>query len=132
MVFRAGLVWIGILMLAIINAGLREGFLTPRFGDVWGRATSTIILCSLVVTVAFLSVPWIGARGSAQAFRVGLIWTSLTLAFEFLAGHFVFGNAWESLIADYNLANGRIWILVPISTWVAPIMAARQKKNTRR
>ena len=42
----------------------------------------------------------------------GIMWVALTVAFEFLAGHYVFGNSWKRLTADYNVFRGRIWILV--------------------
>ena len=37
---------------------------------------------------------------------VGIAWVALTVAFEFLAGHYVFGNSWEKLLADYNVLRG--------------------------
>jgi hypothetical protein len=46
----------------------------------------------------------------------------LTLAFEFLAGHYLFGDPWERLLAEYNVARGRFWVLVPITTLLAPIV----------
>ena len=46
----------------------------------------------------------------------------LTLAVEFLAGHFLFRNTWERLLADYNLAQGRVWILVLVTTLVTPVL----------
>ena len=46
----------------------------------------------------------------------------LTLAFEFLAGHYLFGNSWERLLADYDVARGRIWPLVLIVTFVTPLL----------
>jgi hypothetical protein len=70
---------------------------------------------------------WIGATGATEGFRIGLLWTALTLAFEFLAGHYLFGNSWESLAADYNIAKGRLWILVPLTTLIAPLLAARSR-----
>ncbi|MFO8077919.1 MAG: hypothetical protein R6U21_04705 [Thermoplasmatota archaeon] len=57
-----------------------------------------------------------------QAILVGLLWLVLTICFEFLAGHFVFNNPWEKLFADYNVFTGRIWILIPLTTFVAPYL----------
>jgi hypothetical protein len=47
--------------------------------------------------------------------------------FELLAGHYVFGNSWEKLLADYNLFRGRIWALVLIIILFAPLWAFWQK-----
>ena len=56
---------------------------------------------------------------------IGAGWVVLTLAFEFLAGHYLFANSWERLLADYNVAQGRIWILVLITTLLAPVVVYR-------
>jgi hypothetical protein len=52
---------------------------------------------------------------------------ALTLAFEFLAGHYLFGNPWSRLLEDYDVFRGRIWILVLITTAVAPRLCARMR-----
>jgi len=49
-----------------------------------------------------------------------LVWVFFTVGFEFLAGHYVFEKAWETLLADYNLAQGRVWILVLVTCLLAP------------
>jgi hypothetical protein len=71
-----------------------------------------------------VSIGWIGPRTSGQAWGVGAIWVLLILAFEFLAGHYLFHNSWSSLLADYNVFRGRIWPLVLITTLVAPRVCA--------
>jgi len=39
----------------------------------------------------------------------------------------LFGTPWDRLFADYNLAQGRVWILVPITTAFAPWLTARAR-----
>ena len=51
---------------------------------------------------------------------MGAIWFCLTITFEFAAGHYVFGNPWEKLLADYNILEGRIWSLVLLTILLAP------------
>jgi hypothetical protein len=50
------------------------------------------------------------------------------VAFEFLAGHYWFHASWSALFADYNLAQGRIWILVLVTTLLAPVVARAMRK----
>ena len=38
------------------------------------------------------------------------LWLGMTLAFEFLFGHYIAGKSWSLLLADYNLAAGRLWV----------------------
>jgi len=54
-------------------------------------------------------------------------WVALTLAFEFLAGHYLFHNPWDKLLADYDVLHGRIWPLVLIVTLLAPVIAYRAR-----
>jgi hypothetical protein len=54
------------------------------------------------------------------ALVVGAIWATLTLAFEFDFGHWVVGQSWAELLEASNLADGRVWVLVPIWTMIAP------------
>lgn len=112
-------------MLAVLNGGLRELLLDPWIGARSGHVASTILLCFVIQLVAWLAISWIGARTRRDALRVGLLWLVLTVAFEFLAGHYFFGNSWGTLLADYNLFAGRIWTLVLLADLLAPLLAFR-------
>ena len=124
MVMRAVLVWTALLVTASINGIAREAVLIPRVGDVAGRALSTLALCVFITILTWITIGWIAPRSAQQAWAVGVIWVGLTLSFEFLAGHYVFHNPWPRLLEDYNVMAGRIWILVLITTLVAPRVCA--------
>jgi hypothetical protein len=125
---KALVVWVVLLVLAIVNGAFREAVLSPALGAQWGHVTSTVLLSAVVVLLAALSIGWIGAPSDSEAARVGLVWTALVLAFEFLAGHFLFNRSWQYLLADYNVLAGRIWVMVPILTLIAPLLARRLSK----
>ena len=61
---------------------------------------------------------------------IGFGWVTLTLAFEFLGGRFLFGKAWTELAADYNLLAGRIWVLVLVVTLLTPIVVFMRRVAT--
>jgi hypothetical protein len=128
MTYRAVVVWFALMVLAIANGTIREFLLTPRVGPKMGHVASTVLLCAFVFLLAWLLMPWIGARRWTDAWKVGALWLALTLAFEFLVGHYVLRNSWGNLLADYNLSHGRIWILVPIMTLISPrlVLVARR------
>jgi len=48
---------------------------------------------------------------------------------SFVAEHYVFGNSWESLIADYNVFRRRVWVLVLLTNLFAPLWAFLQKQQ---
>ena len=123
MLIRAVLVWIGLLTLAILNGAVREALLVPSVGRAAARALSTVILSALIAAAGWIAMPWIEPHTRRDAWVVGGLWVVLTLGFEFLAGHFLFGKPWPELLADYDLVAGRIWVLVLIVTLVTPIAA---------
>lgn len=59
---------------------------------------------------------------------VGLFWVVITIIFEFVFGHYVMGNSWQKLFADYNLLDGRLWVLVLINNLSAPLISGKIKK----
>jgi hypothetical protein len=125
MLLRATLIWLGILVLASGNGAVRDLVLAPRLGDPLARAISTLVLCGLILLVTWRSIRWIGPRSRRDALIVGSLWVVLTLAFEFLAGHYLFGKAWTTLLEDYDLSRGRIWILALVTTFAAPLLLPR-------
>ena len=124
MVMRAVLVWCVLLVIASFNGIGRETVLIPRVGEVAGRAISSLTLSAFIVILTWGAIGWIAPRSTPQAWAVGVMWVVLTLAFEFLAGHYAFGHPWSRLVEDYNVLRGRIWILVLITTLVSPRLCA--------
>jgi len=94
------------LVVASVNGAIRETLLIPAIGDAAGRAISTVALCVLVLLLTWLTIRWIEPRSSRDAWTVGALWVALTLGFEFLAGHFLFGDPWSQLLEDYNVFRG--------------------------
>ncbi len=109
MALRAFTIWCGLLVMAILNGGFRQRWLTPRLGERRGHWVSTLMLCAGISVVSWLTSSWIHPQNQLDALLLGLGWALLTIAFEFLAGHFVFGKAWPELFADYNVFQGRTW-----------------------
>jgi hypothetical protein len=51
-----------------------------------------------------------------------------TLGFEFPFGRFVEGASWQRLFAEYDLLLGRLWVLVLLSTMLAPPILAQKHR----
>ncbi|MDY6896123.1 MAG: hypothetical protein SVO01_12035 [Thermotogota bacterium] len=115
--------WFLFMLLAIINAGIREGIYTSFLDELRAHQLSTITLMIIFLIGAYLVLRFSQLHLSdQQALIMGSIWMIMTLCFEFIAGHFLFGNSWEKLFADYNILKGRIWILIPITTFLSPYL----------
>jgi hypothetical protein len=121
---RAFGVWLLIVLVAVINGGIRQASISPRTGDTAGHAISTVTLCAAILLLCWGTIGWMRPTTTRVAWSIGALWVTLTLAFEFLAGHYVFGTPWRQLLADYNIFRGRIWVLVLVTTATAPWLAA--------
>ncbi|HHH78333.1 MAG TPA: hypothetical protein ENL18_03860 [Thermoplasmatales archaeon] len=116
--------WLLFMVLAIINAGIREGVYKPAVGDLAAHQISTIIFVTVILVVTYLLLKFSNLELSdSGALIMGSIWLVSTILFEFIAGHYVFGNSWEKLFADYNILRGRIWSLVLLTTFLSPYLA---------
>jgi hypothetical protein len=120
LLLRAIVIWVLLAVVGVGNGVFRGAVLAKRLGDQPAHILATLILCALMFLVAVIFIRWVGPDTLLQASLVGLLWAVLTVSFEFLAGHYLFGNSWEKLLADYNIWRGRIWVLVPIVLYLAP------------
>lgn len=117
--------WLLLLGLAVLNGGARNAGISPWAGEFAGRVISTLTLCALIAVATRATIAWIRPPTTRAALGVGCLWLGLTEAFEFGAGHYLFGKPWEQFLADYDLSQGRIWIAVLVVTLLAPLWAAR-------
>jgi len=115
--------WFLFMILAIINAGLRNNIYRTMIGELRAHQLSTIIFIALIfiVTYVILRLSSISLT-SSEAFLIGILWMLFTVSFEFIAGHFLFGNSWNKLLGDYNILTGRIWIFVLLTLIFTPYL----------
>jgi hypothetical protein len=123
-VLKALAIWLVILVLAIANGLLRESVLFPAFGNPLSLVLSGLLLCALIIFVAYLSLPWLEINRSGQLWAVGLGWLALTLVFEFSFG-IMQGKSFSELLEAYTLRGGNLWVVVLATTALAPYLAAK-------
>ena len=49
------------------------------------------------------------------------------MAFEFMFGRFVMGHPWSRLLQDYNLLQGRVWVVFLAWLALAPYVFHRSR-----
>ena len=121
---RALIVWCAVLAVAFVNGATRELWLIPRLGTIAGEIVSSVALCVVILVVAWAAAAWMSVPSAAEALQVGILWLVLTAAFEFGAGHYLFGRSWNVLLEDYRGVGALIRMPMLITTVVAPIVAA--------
>jgi hypothetical protein len=116
--------WVGILMLAVLNGALREAILIPQLGTATSFILSGVLLSALIFVIAYISLPWLGARRSTELVGIGFGWLALTIVFEFSFG-LLQGKSWQALLEAYMFKGGNIWPVVLVVTALAPWLAAK-------
>lgn len=119
------LAWIPMVLIAIVNGILRESWYGKHINELVAHQISTltgVVLFGLYIWTVIRIWPPDHLR---QSFLIGLFWLGLTIAFEFLFGHYVAGHTWRRLFHDYNLFDGRVWLAVLVWVTIAPCIFYR-------
>lgn len=122
MILRYTLAWLILMVTAIINGAIRESVYKNSLGELHAHQLSTLTGIILFGVIVWALSRWWPLASAKQAWTVGFIWLSMTIAFEFLFGHFVAGHPWSKLLHDYNIFAGRVRPLVLIWTTIAPFV----------
>jgi len=123
--------WLLFMLAAVANGGFRDFVLSPRLGEMGAHLVSTAILCLVIFAGSWVLVRMQRVQGTQTLLQVGVMWLVGTVLFEFLFGHYVVGHSWQRLLADYNLLNGRVWVLVLVTEMLGPLAAARLQARRR-
>jgi len=112
--------WFGLMVLAIINGIARNSLYGPYMKEVTAHQVSTATGIALVLAATWLmNRRWpLPDKRTAQA--IGVMWLTATVVFELGFGHYVIGHSWDRLLRDYNLLEGRVWLLFLAATTVIP------------
>ena len=117
--------WLGATALGVANAGVRELVYADRVGELAAHQISTATLLAALTSYIWLVDQRWPVPTTRTALAIGGIWAALTILFEFGLGHYVMRSPWSDLLANYNLADGRIWVLVPVWMGVGPATLQR-------
>jgi hypothetical protein len=115
-------VWVVMAVLAIGNGGFRELVLIPRVGEYPGHVLSTALLVGAILLVSFGYFSWTAIEYAwLELALVGVGWTVLTVGFEFLVGY-VERTPVSVTLGQYDVLAGQVWIAVPVTLFVAPLL----------
>jgi hypothetical protein len=123
MILKYTLLWLPMVLIAIINGIIRDLTYKKYLGDLTAHQVSTLTgMIFFGVYIWIISSKW-KLESAGQALAVGFIWLVLTVAFEFLFFHYVAGHPWSLLLDNYNILEGRVWVLILLFITIAPYIA---------
>ena len=118
-------IWIVLAVSAIVVATFRVGVLLPKFDEQTAHQLGTILYLIVQFAIIYFFIKKMKINKTKTLLGIGIFWVVITIIFEFIFGHYFMGHPWQKLFADYNLFNGRLWILVLINNLIAPIISRK-------
>ncbi|WP_049927623.1 hypothetical protein [Halopiger goleimassiliensis] len=115
-------VWALMAVMAVLNGVTRELFIVPRTETYTAHVVSTAALIVVVLAIAysFFATTTIDYRFT-ELVGIGVLWAALTVGFEFVVGYLE-GTPPAVTIGQYDVLAGQVWILVPVTLVLAPIV----------
>ena len=127
--YRAVFTWLLFIPVVFLNGTIREVVYKQYMGDLAAHQVSTMFASASFITVAYYHLRHhLRSVGSRSLFTIGLMWLVMTVLFEFGLGFFV-GSSWDKLIYDYNILEGRIWILFLVTLLATPYIIKKWKPS---
>ncbi len=106
--------------LGIANGVLRETTYGKLLPELRAHQLSTLIAVGFLGAYMAGVIRWWPPETATHAWVIGVVWVAATIGFEFLFGRLVAGHSWARLFHDYDLAAGRVWVIVPVWIAIAP------------
>jgi hypothetical protein len=115
--------WVVFMATGIANGILRVSVLATSLSEYAAHLLSTAILCVALFVEINVFLDIVGDDSQRWLIALGVMWTLLTVAFEFGFGHYVARQSWSTLLENYNLLRGRVWPAVLLVILLTPPLA---------
>ena len=123
---RHFLFWLPMILLAFVNASLREIVLRKYFSEITTQQISTITLLLFCFAYTWFAFPKLHILSSRQALLAGISWVALTVIFEFSLG-LLLKHPLEELLANYNIVKGKLWPVFLVGLSLMPYFCLKVK-----
>ena len=101
--------WLIILPVMIANGVFRELVLRRAVGPVMADTLSVVLGIVIIVALTRRLLSPIAGSSSAALVKASATLVMLTVAFEFLFGHYVDNKSWSELVENYYIWRGNLW-----------------------
>lgn len=128
--FKYILAWLPLLAIAVLNGGLRKAVYGRFLSELAAHQVSTVIGIVLFGVYIRVLIDYWRPDSARQSLHVGVLWLGMTVAFEFIFMHYVAGHSWRSLLYQYNILAGRVWVLLLIWVTIAPYVFYRLQSRS--
>lgn len=118
--------WLVLMVIGVGN-GIARGLYAPLLdNDDLAHQLSTFTGIAFLLVAIYFFLTRIGTEyGTMDLVVIGAMWLTMTVAFEFTFGHYVMGNSFDVLLADYNILEGRLWPLFLVMVAIGPYLMGK-------
>jgi hypothetical protein len=121
--------WLPLVLIAIVNGTLRQLLFQQSLGELHAHQLSTATGIALFAVYIWWVIRRWNPASITETVTIGALWVLLTIGFEFGMGHFILNRDWSVLLHDYNIFEGRVWVLVLIWVGIAPTLVFMLRRN---
>lgn len=124
------LYWLPMSILGVANGIIRGLVYSEAAGEPFAHQISAVSLVFLLLVYGLLIRKKLVLKNTQDGIYHGLMWTGLTILFEFVLGYWVFQQPLEVVLENYNIARGQWWPFVLLFIFFLPfILRMINRKN---
>jgi hypothetical protein len=123
MIPKAVLSWLPGILIGIGNGMLREAGFRAFLDELPAHQLSALSFTLIFGVYTWFAIGRLRPGSPRDALGIGALWLALTIAFEFLFGHYVMGHTWERLLHD--------WVVVLLWIATAPFVMCLARRVHR-
>ncbi len=125
MLLKAIAIWLLIAVAEVGHGIVRVSVLNRRLGDRRARQIGVFSGSAIILAIAWLAAPWLGANTTPQCLAVGALWFVLMLAFDVAFGRWVFRASWRRIASEFDFRQGGLLAIGMVIVLLAPWLAAK-------
>lgn len=118
------------LAIAIANGAFRQLVFARLFPELYAHQLSTLTGSILIGAFIWFVVRTWRPASDRHALLIGLVWFSMTLAFESFMGLVLQQRSLSQVLHEYNVFAGRVWPLLLIWVALAPWIFFRLRASS--
>jgi len=123
---RAFGIWLTLVAVESLHGVMRRVLLERRLGDLPARQVSVLTGAVLILLVFWFTLRWLGLQSKRRWWGIGLLWLTLTVAFEIGLGRAA-GMSWDRIASDFDPRRGGFLGLGMLVILVAPRVLADRR-----
>ena len=119
------LLWLGLLVLAFVNAGIRELGYKKYVSELAAHQISTVTGCVLAFIFTYFVARIWPITSYSNSLKIGITWVLLTVLFETTMVLVFMKKDFAFLLSSYDISKGQLWPVFLLWTGILPFLFKR-------